>query len=107
MVSIFCFTNRHDPSRENENVVHLVNGCNVLSPACLGLLAVGYERMGSEALLKESPVDHLYDIYVKINAEADKDPSIHAAARQYFKRMEDGMCVRFYPIKRTNRVGSN
>jgi arginyl-tRNA synthetase len=29
-------------------------------------------------------------VYVKVNQEAEADPSIHDEARLFFKRMEDG-----------------
>jgi len=32
----------------------------------------------------------LLEVYVKINADGEKDESVHAAARVYFKKMEDG-----------------
>ena len=55
-----------------------------------GLIAVGYEKYGNDDAMKNDPIKHLYDVYVKINADADSDPSVHDAARAYFKRMEDG-----------------
>ncbi len=55
-----------------------------------GLIAVGYEKYGNDEAMKQDPIKHLYDVYVKINADADADPSVHDAARAYFKRMEDG-----------------
>ncbi|KAG0228560.1 hypothetical protein BGW41_003376 [Actinomortierella wolfii] len=55
-----------------------------------GLLAVGYNRFGSEEKLAEDPIKHLFDVYVKINALAKEDESIHDEARAYFKKMEDG-----------------
>lgn len=57
---------------------------------CVGLLAVGFNRFGSEEHLSRDPIQHLYEVYVKINKEAENDPSIHDEARTYFKRMEDG-----------------
>ncbi|PSK58595.1 Arginine--tRNA ligase, cytoplasmic [Elsinoe australis] len=33
-----------------------------------GVLAVGFAQFGSEEKLKENPIGHLYDVYVKINA---------------------------------------
>ena len=56
-----------------------------------GLLAVGFGMYGSEEKLEQDPIRHLYDVYVKINAAADEDESLHGKARAYFKRMEDGM----------------
>eukprot|EP01112_Ceratiomyxa_fruticulosa_P010342 TRINITY_DN2732_c0_g1_i2.p1 TRINITY_DN2732_c0_g1~~TRINITY_DN2732_c0_g1_i2.p1 ORF type:complete len:587 (+),score=138.31 TRINITY_DN2732_c0_g1_i2:156-1916(+) len=55
-----------------------------------GLLAIGFERYGSEAELLQNPIRHLFDVYVKINKAAEEDPTIHDNARAYFKRMEDG-----------------
>jgi arginyl-tRNA synthetase len=55
-----------------------------------GLLAVGYEKFGSEKALLEDPIKHLYEVYVKINAEASENEDIHDEARAYFKKMEDG-----------------
>ncbi|KAJ2613932.1 arginyl-tRNA synthetase [Coemansia sp. RSA 1365] len=55
-----------------------------------GLLAVGFQRFGSEEKLVADPIAHLFEIYVAINAAAEEEPSIHDEARTYFKRMEDG-----------------
>eukprot|EP01091_Cochliopodium_minus_P018712 TRINITY_DN7663_c0_g1_i1.p1 TRINITY_DN7663_c0_g1~~TRINITY_DN7663_c0_g1_i1.p1 ORF type:complete len:535 (-),score=175.42 TRINITY_DN7663_c0_g1_i1:94-1698(-) len=55
-----------------------------------GLLAIGFEKHGSEELLKTDPIKHLYDVYVAINLDADEDPTIHDKAREYFNQMEQG-----------------
>lgn len=63
-----------------------------------GLLAVGYARYGDAAQLKADPINHMFEIYVRINkekeAEAAKDPEGFSAtdqeARDYFRRMENG-----------------
>ncbi|KAF8679901.1 Arginyl-tRNA synthetase [Rhizoctonia solani] len=55
-----------------------------------GMIAVGFEKYGSEEALARDAIKHLYDVYVKINADATTDESVHDAARAYFKRMEDG-----------------
>lgn len=55
-----------------------------------GLIAVGYEKYGNDEAMRQDPIKHLYDVYVKINADADADPAVHDAARAHFKRMEDG-----------------
>ena len=55
-----------------------------------GLLAVGFDRYGSEESLQTDPIRHLFDVYVKINADAKEDASIDDAARAYFKKMEEG-----------------
>ncbi|TFY67992.1 hypothetical protein EVJ58_g1284 [Rhodofomes roseus] len=55
-----------------------------------GLIAVGFEKYGSREELEKDAIKHLFDVYVKINADADKDPSVKADAAAFFKRMEDG-----------------
>ncbi|KAH6851013.1 hypothetical protein B0I37DRAFT_307959 [Chaetomium sp. MPI-CAGE-AT-0009] len=74
-----------------------------------GLLAVGWEKYGSEELLQAQPLKHLLDVYVKINAdfkpeEAARDKvrdegrdtaeiesrGLFAARNAFFKRMESG-----------------
>jgi arginyl-tRNA synthetase len=62
-----------------------------------GLLAVGFDKYGSEEALERDPINHLFEVYVKVNkdieAEGDSLPeeeSTNGKARAYFKRMEDG-----------------
>ncbi|ORY48148.1 arginyl-tRNA synthetase [Rhizoclosmatium globosum] len=55
-----------------------------------GLLAVGYLKHGNEEALEKDPIRHLFEVYVKINAEATENPAIHDEARAYFARMEEG-----------------
>ncbi|KFA64673.1 hypothetical protein S40285_06162 [Stachybotrys chlorohalonatus IBT 40285] len=74
-----------------------------------GLLALAYEKYGDEAALKRDPIDHLFKLYVRINAEkeAEKEQieaqkkegkdvaglesdSLDEQARQYFRKMTDG-----------------
>lgn len=75
-----------------------------------GLLALGFDKYGDEEALKADPINHLFQIYVKINtdvkAEADKmaaleaegksDEALHIKnegldeqARRYFKAMTE------------------
>ncbi|KAF8707351.1 Arginyl-tRNA synthetase, partial [Rhizoctonia solani] len=77
--------------------VYKANGWNVTGMNYLGdwgkqfgMIAVGFEKYGSEEALARDAIKHLYDVYVKINADATTDESVHDAARAYFKRMEDG-----------------
>jgi arginyl-tRNA synthetase len=60
-----------------------------------GLLAVGFEKYGSNQELEKDAIRHLFDVYVKINADATENPEIHDHARSYFKRMEDGNILYF------------
>lgn len=69
-----------------------------------GVLAVGFRKYGSEAELEANPIQHLFDVYVKINndmtaekeaAEAkgetlDPENCIDSEARAFFKGMENG-----------------
>lgn len=73
-----------------------------------GLLALGFEKYGSEEALAADPINHLYEIYVKINADLTrekeefkaleeqgkdateaKDQGLDEQARKYFKAMSD------------------
>jgi arginyl-tRNA synthetase len=72
-----------------------------------GLLALGFEKYGDEEALLVDPINHLYEIYVKINKDLDrekeeikalevegkdathlKDEGLDEQARRYFKAME-------------------
>jgi arginyl-tRNA synthetase len=55
-----------------------------------GQLIVAFKRMGSEDALKENPIKHLNDLYVKYHQEAEKNPSLEDEAREWFKRLENG-----------------
>ncbi|KAI6246658.1 Arginine--tRNA ligase, cytoplasmic [Erysiphe necator] len=73
-----------------------------------GLLAIGFDKYGDEKALQLDPINHLYEIYVKINkdlaAEKDsikeleavgrdtkdlKENGLDEQARRYFKAMTD------------------
>ncbi|KAF8609153.1 arginyl-tRNA synthetase [Ceratobasidium sp. AG-I] len=77
--------------------VYKANGWDVIGMNYLGdwgkqfgMIAVGFDKYGSEEALARDAIKHLYEVYVKINADANDDESVHDAARAYFKRMEDG-----------------
>ncbi|KAF8074734.1 arginyl-tRNA synthetase [Lyophyllum atratum] len=63
-----------------------------------GLLAVGYERYGSETELADNAIMHLYNVYVAINkdvgkeieASADGRSATDEKAKQLFRDMEQG-----------------
>lgn len=61
-----------------------------------GLLAVGYERYGSEEKLKENAIMHLFNVYVAVNRDAKAElekggpQTTEDKARDIFKAMEDG-----------------
>jgi arginyl-tRNA synthetase len=56
----------------------------------IGILAVGFEKYGSEEKLAEDAITHLYEVYVKINADGEKDETVHDKAREFFVGMENG-----------------
>ncbi|KAI0692889.1 arginyl-tRNA synthetase [Cytidiella melzeri] len=55
-----------------------------------GLIAVGFEKYGSQTELEKDAIKHLLDIYIKVNADAEEDPNVKVEAAKFFKRMEDG-----------------
>ncbi|CCE78307.1 Piso0_000927 [Millerozyma farinosa CBS 7064] len=60
-----------------------------------GILAVGFEKYGSEEQLEKDPIQHLFEVYVKINNDIreegeDAPNGTNEKAREYFKRMENG-----------------
>lgn len=76
-----------------------------------GILAVGFERYGDEEALAQDPINHLFEIYVRVNkeiaaekeeaerlqkdgktaeAQAITDHGTDEQARRYFKLMVDG-----------------
>ena len=55
-----------------------------------GMIATGYEKYGSQSELEKDAIKHLFDVYVKVNKDAEADPSVKVEAAKWFKRMEDG-----------------
>jgi arginyl-tRNA synthetase len=53
-------------------------------------MAVGFDRYGDRTKLRQDPIKHLYDVYVKINCDIADNPELDKLANQYFKQMEDG-----------------
>jgi arginyl-tRNA synthetase len=54
------------------------------------LIATGFQKYGSQEELEKDPIKHLFEIYVKVNKDAEADPEVKAEAGRWFKRMEDG-----------------
>lgn len=59
-------------------------------PFQFGLIATGFEKYGNEERLREDAIKHLFEVYVQVNADAEKDPKVKEEAAAWFKRMEDG-----------------
>ncbi|XP_035687041.1 probable arginine--tRNA ligase, mitochondrial [Branchiostoma floridae] len=53
-----------------------------------GLLAVGFQLFGSEEALQTNPIQHLFEVYVKVNQAAEEDEDIHRQAREFFRLLE-------------------
>ena len=50
-----------------------------------GMLIVAYKKWGDEEAVKAHPIDQLLKLYVRINAEAENDPSLDEEAREWFR----------------------
>ncbi|XP_029965440.1 putative arginine--tRNA ligase, mitochondrial isoform X1 [Salarias fasciatus] len=53
-----------------------------------GLLGAGFSRFGSFEKLKQNPLQHLFEVYVQVNKEAERDEDINRAARDFFRQLE-------------------
>ncbi len=58
--------------------------------ARFGLIAVGFEKYGSQEALEQNAIQHLLEIYVNVNADAETDTTVREQAAAWSKRMEDG-----------------
>lgn len=48
------------------------------------------KKWGDEEAVKAHPIDELLKLYVRINAEAENDPSLDEEAREWFRKLENG-----------------
>ncbi|MEX1308646.1 MAG: arginine--tRNA ligase, partial [Eubacteriales bacterium] len=55
-----------------------------------GKLCYAYEAWGNKEDIEKRNIDALLALYVKFHTEADKDDSLNDAAREWFKRIENG-----------------
>ncbi|KAF2673625.1 arginyl-tRNA synthetase [Microthyrium microscopicum] len=53
-----------------------------------GVLALGFEKFGSEEALQANPIGHLYDVYVKINAIFREEGEKYTAMEEDIKAKE-------------------
>jgi arginyl-tRNA synthetase len=56
----------------------------------IGKMMVAFKKWKDEKELKERPVRHLYDLYVRFHREAETDPNLDDLARDAFARLESG-----------------
>lgn len=54
------------------------------------MIATGFEKYGSQELLEKDPIQHLFQVYVKVNKDAESDPKVKEDAAKFFQRMEQG-----------------
>jgi arginyl-tRNA synthetase len=54
-----------------------------------GKVIMAYRLWGDDAILKETPVEHLYDLYVRFHREEEADPELTVKARNEFRKLED------------------
>ncbi|XP_067272720.1 probable arginine--tRNA ligase, mitochondrial [Pseudorasbora parva] len=52
-----------------------------------GLLGAGFERFGSQEKLRTQPLEHLFEVYVQVNREAESDASVRLAAAEFHRRL--------------------
>uniref|UniRef100_A0A672TM70 Probable arginine--tRNA ligase, mitochondrial n=1 Tax=Strigops habroptila TaxID=2489341 RepID=A0A672TM70_STRHB len=53
-----------------------------------GLLGVGFQCFGNKEKLKSSPLQHLFEVYVQINKEAE-DENVKKLAKDFFRKLEE------------------
>ncbi|XP_054910117.1 probable arginine--tRNA ligase, mitochondrial [Poeciliopsis prolifica] len=53
-----------------------------------GLLGAGFNRFGCLEKLKENPLQHLFEVYVQVNKEAEHSEDIKVAAKDFFRQLE-------------------
>uniref|UniRef100_A0A674E6N7 Probable arginine--tRNA ligase, mitochondrial n=1 Tax=Salmo trutta TaxID=8032 RepID=A0A674E6N7_SALTR len=53
-----------------------------------GLLGAGFQLFGCQEKLKNNPLQHLFDVYVQVNKEAENNEVIGQAAREFFRQLE-------------------
>ncbi|KAG7239710.1 hypothetical protein INR49_028646 [Caranx melampygus] len=53
-----------------------------------GLLGAGFDQFGCQEKLKHNPLQHLFEVYVQVNKEAEHNEDIKQAARDFFRQLE-------------------
>ncbi len=55
-----------------------------------GKLLYAFRNWGNESELQRKPIEHLYDLYVKIHQQEEEDPALLESTRAEFKKLEEG-----------------
>ncbi|KAK2856055.1 hypothetical protein Q5P01_004790 [Channa striata] len=53
-----------------------------------GLLGAGFGQFGCQEKLKKNPLQHLFEVYVQVNKEAEHNEVMKEAARDFFRQLE-------------------
>ncbi|XP_068433312.1 probable arginine--tRNA ligase, mitochondrial isoform X2 [Clinocottus analis] len=53
-----------------------------------GLLGAGFAQFGCQEKLKGNPLQHLFEVYVQVNKEAEHNEDVKLAARDFFRQLE-------------------
>ncbi|XP_041660659.1 probable arginine--tRNA ligase, mitochondrial [Cheilinus undulatus] len=53
-----------------------------------GLLGAGFGQFGCQEKLKQNPLQHLFEVYVHVNKEAEHNENMKQAARDFFRQLE-------------------
>ncbi|XP_039981951.1 probable arginine--tRNA ligase, mitochondrial [Xiphias gladius] len=53
-----------------------------------GFLGAGFGQFGCQEKLKQNPLQHLFEVYVRVNKEAEHNEDMKQAARDFFRQLE-------------------
>lgn len=54
-----------------------------------GLLGAGFTQFGSHSKLRDNPLQHLFEVYVQVNKEAEHNENLRQEARDFFRKLEE------------------
>ncbi len=55
-----------------------------------GKLLYAFKHWGNESELQRKPIEHLYDLYVRIHQQEEDDPALLESTRAEFRNLEEG-----------------
>ncbi|XP_068198173.1 probable arginine--tRNA ligase, mitochondrial isoform X3 [Antennarius striatus] len=53
-----------------------------------GLLGAGFGQFGCQEKLKQNALQHLFEVYVQVNQEAERNEDMKQTAREFFRQLE-------------------
>jgi arginyl-tRNA synthetase len=69
-----------------------------------GKLLYAFKKWGDEEELQRRPIEHLYDLYVRVHQEEEKDGLVAEATRAEFRKLEEGDSVSHLLWKRFSEL---